>query len=68
MGRTHLTQFVRADDGVAGALAHILEVTEKKLREAIATRNAAQRDVTKARQDIRRYRAQARTLTRATHG
>jgi hypothetical protein len=66
IGRTQMTHWV--DDGSAGALAHLLEVAEKKLRESLAVRNAAQRDVTKARQDIRRFQAQRRTLTQAHHG
>lgn len=58
IGRTQLTNL---DDGSIGACEHLLEVAEKKRREAIAERNAARAAITKCDEEIRRRKAQLKT-------
>lgn len=58
IGRTQMTHFV--DDGSIGACEHLIEVAEKKRREAMAQRAAARLEIRKCDEELRRRRAQLR--------
>ncbi|MGH7634422.1 MAG: hypothetical protein ACRENC_11880 [Gemmatimonadaceae bacterium] len=52
------------EDGADGAAAHLIEVAEKKLNEAITMRNLARSEIRKWRDEIDRRKAQLRDAHR----